>query len=533
MRLAVIVDNLRLSQWQAEALSRLSADSEFILLNCTNSRRRVHPLKHGLYYALRLRSLKIPSTADMPIPANITIQQTIDFEGQADGAWQSLPPEIVRQIEDLRPAAILKFGMGLLRIPQDLHCPILSYHHGDPRRFRGRPAGFYEILSGEHCLGQVVQILSNTLDGGRVVAFAETPVHRHSYQATMEEAYRCSPLLLPQALDNALAGTTLPIEPCGRNYRLPSNPIVLRFLGKTSAASLRRLAYGAFFEKRWQVATADCARFAPYQLLTGFPEESEWTVFACPDAYRFAADPFPHPQAEGVLVEGLRKSDAQGEIVHLSSKPPAILCSGTGHFSYPSTIRAGVDWFLVPEVSEWAEQRLYRLKGDHSEEAGQLKVEGSPRLIDPTLHSAADGSIYLFANVNDGTAGPAVLRLWLAPDLFGTFREHPSSPICISPAGARMAGAILESEGQLYRFGQGGGSGYGDGVVMFAISELGRTRYREQEMGRIRFGNVRGPHTLNLKGDTLFFDFYRDRFTPLAGIRRVRSRITKRRVRAP
>jgi hypothetical protein len=71
-------------------------------------------------------------------------------------------------------AAIIKFGMGLLRIPssEQLSVPILSYHHGDPAEFRGRPAGFYEMLAGRSVMGQVVQRLSNDLDAGDIVASA-------------------------------------------------------------------------------------------------------------------------------------------------------------------------------------------------------------------------------------------------------------------------------------------------------------------------------------------------------------------------
>jgi len=92
--------------------------------------------------------------------------------------------------------------MGLLRVPpaERIGCQILSYHHGDPRRFRGRPAGFYELLSGESQIGQVVQILSNALDAGKVVAYAETKAYPHSYRNTLIEAFRRSPLLLRTAV---------------------------------------------------------------------------------------------------------------------------------------------------------------------------------------------------------------------------------------------------------------------------------------------------------------------------------------------
>ena len=103
---------------------------------------------------------------------------------------------------------VTKFGMGLLRVPPDAEfsIPIISFHHGDLRKFRGRPAGFYELLNGEPVVGQVVQRLTNRLDAGEVLAFAETKARPHSYRATMEDAYRTSPLLLPQAAQLCLPG---------------------------------------------------------------------------------------------------------------------------------------------------------------------------------------------------------------------------------------------------------------------------------------------------------------------------------------
>ena len=527
MRLGLIVDNLRLSAWQAEALSRIADDAEFLVLSCTNSGRHTQPLKHALYYALRLKSFDRSLTGDRPLPDSLKIAESVEFTADLDGAWQSLPPEILKKIEESKLTAILKFGMGLLRVPEDLRCPILSYHHGDPRHFRGRPAGFYEMLSGRSTVGQVVQILSNRLDAGNVVAFGETKVHPHSYRATLREAYRCSPLLLPQALRNALSGVDLTFDPKGQNYRLPSNSTVLRFLWKTGSAWIRRMIYGAFFEKHWQIATAP-GELDPKALATGFPDPSDWKVLDCPSEYRFIADPFPHPLADAVLAEGLRRSDLQGEIVSLGSDPPMAMCSGPGHFSYPASIRVDDDWYMIPEISEWSAPQTFRLGRQSAEAVGRLQIEGSPKLIDPTLYKAADGNIYLFAN--DADAGVGVLKLWVSRDLFGSFVEHPLSPVSISPAGSRMAGALFHAGGQLYRLGQDCTREYGEGLFLFAVTELSETGYREELRAQVRFTSARGPHTLNLMGSQLLFDFYDHRFSPFAGIRRLRSRLTKRRI---
>jgi hypothetical protein len=525
MRIALIVDGPSIARWQADALVELAGSAEFILLTCTNTRFTRRPLRHGLYYLLNLLSLKSPATRPVLLPPSLKIAERLEFEAEWDGAWQRFPREVLDLLASERPDAAIKFGMGLLRMPDELECRILSYHHGDPRKFRGRPAGFYELLADVPTVGQIVQIISNRLDAGAIVAFAETRVQPHSYRATMAVSYRASPLLMKTAVANCLSGKVLPIETSGRNYRLPSNTAVLRFGAKLLAAKLRRLAYGAFFEKAWEVASARVEAGSPEQLAGAIGQSSGWTAVARPAKYRFLADPFPHPDG-GVLVEALRRSDGQGEIVHFAEESAQILCSGPGHFSYPATVEAGGERFMLPEVSEWTGPRLYRLTPHGCEPAGELDVEGAPRLVDATLHSGEDG-LYLFAN--DAAEGSEVLRLWTADSLFSRFAEHPDSPVRISPAGGRMAGGLLELGGRLYRPGQDCSRGYGRRILLFEVLALSRSTYDERQAGEVALQGAVGPHTLNIRGGTAWFDYYRERFSLLAGFRRFRAAGSKRR----
>ena len=220
--IGLIVDGMRIAKWQADALALLDPGTEFILLNCTNTQFSRRPFKHGLYYLLNIVSLRSRRSSPVPVPDGLKIRATIDFESEYEGAWQRLPAPVIDAVRRAGPACLLKFGMGLLRVPDGLCCPILSYHHGDPRHFRGRPAGFYELSQGEPLVGQVVQILSDRLDSGEVVAFAQTRVSSHSYKQTMAAAYGCSPLLLRQAISNLLAGRTVEVDSgawCGASVR--------------------------------------------------------------------------------------------------------------------------------------------------------------------------------------------------------------------------------------------------------------------------------------------------------------------------
>lgn len=523
-RIALIIDNLRLTRWQAEALEQLGDSAEYVILNCTNTSFRRRPLRHALYYLLNFACIRTSATRAVPLPPRMSIIAKYDFAAEQDGAWQRLPPDALHQLRNWSPEIAVKFGMGLLRVPPELECKILSYHHGDPRRFRGRPAGFYELLGSVSVVGQIVQIISNRLDGGAVVAFAETRAIRHSYRATMAESYSVSPLLLRTAIRNCLAGNTLEISPEGKNYRLPSNWTVARFAVMLLFRKLSRIVRASLFYKVWEVATVDESGERAEQLLEAIADDNRWQVVPIPARYRFLADPFFDPRS-GILAEGLRRTDGQGEIVRIAESDVQVICKGRGHFSYPATVRSGTEWFVVPEVSEWAGPRLYRLTGSGAELAGELDVEGSPRLVDATLYSRPDGA-YLFGSLPAET--PCVLRLWTAPGLTSKFVEHPASPVRISPIGARMGGSILELTDGLIRVGQDCSGKYGDGLALFRIRDLSHSSYGEEQVARMSFSKVRGPHTLNRSNGRVLFDFYRERFALGSGLLRLRAAYSKR-----
>ena len=63
--------------------------------------------------------------------------------------------------------------MNLIKIPKEYETlPIISFHHGDPSKFRGRPAGFYELFYNELKVGTVVQILNNQIDKGEILSIS-------------------------------------------------------------------------------------------------------------------------------------------------------------------------------------------------------------------------------------------------------------------------------------------------------------------------------------------------------------------------
>jgi hypothetical protein len=189
--------------------------------------------------------------------------------------------------------------------------------------------------------------------------------------------------------------------------------------------------------------------------------------------------------------------------------------------SYPATFGAGGREYVLPEIAGWSPPVMHEIVDGRLEPAWTLRVADDPRILDPTL-IARDGRFYLFGN--DRRTGSNVLSLWSADAIDGEFRLHPANPIRISPRGSRMGGNLVEQGGRLIRLGQDFSRDYGDGLIAFEVTELGPERYSERELGAIRLTDRKGPHTLNFRDGEMVFDWYVDRFAPLAGLRRLAGR---------
>jgi hypothetical protein len=529
LKVAVITGGTAVPRFGLEALNALAGCDAVTIFSCTNTRLARKPFRHGAYYLLNLVTLRNRWTRSVALTAGTKrIDRVVEFQSGYEGAWQVLPEPILEELRDGGFDVVVKLGMGLLRVPpaDRLPVPILSWHHGDPDFYRGRPAGYWEMVHGHPVMGQIVQVLGNKLDAGKVVAFAETRVFPYSYRRTLIESFRHSSLLINEAVRNALSGTYLP-KPCtGRNYRLPSNAGVVGFVLRMVWAGVKRAAYGATQEKKWKVSLADCAPDGLAGLVEsgGFPAPERWRTIPTGKRYAYYADPFFSEEPPGILVEALDRRTGIGELVLVEGESHRRVSEGGNHYSYPSTINLGARQLILPEIAQWSPTRLYELAGERLRDVGPLRVAGDPAIADPTL-AEHDGRFYLFGSpVAQGTN---VLNLWTAASLDEVFELHPQSPLRISPQGGRMAGALLRLDGRLIRFGQSFERFYGDGIVAFEVEALTPQAYRERMIGPIRFGDRIGPHTLNVKEGELVFDWYRHEYDPLVALRRLLSRMRR------
>lgn len=516
--------------WQFEAL-RIAIDRGLhvrTIAYCDNTVRPRKRARYAGYYLLALltrRRMRSNSVLNIRDLVDDSIVREFHFEAETEGGWQRLPHSVIERFRD--HDVIIRFGMNLIRDPDSVPVSrgIISYHHGDPSRFRGRPAGFYEMWAKAPTIGVIVQRLSNDLDGGSVLAAANARVVSHSYAKTLDAAAWAGIPLLSKALFEPESPSET--SEVGQTYTLPTNGVVLLQILRMFQASLMRLIYGAFREKSWKVGFVD-QRFDPGSTVC-------LTVAGVRDLPTPAGSTFVADSIVGdektVYCEAMDSRTGIGSIARWdveSQEWNSISLPGfSGHASYPLVVNARGSRYILPEIASQAAPTLFELDEDGRTVRRCLPLAGleDVRVIDPTLFHHK-GTWFLFGGLPATCANQ--LGLWSSSDLNGPYELHPDSPVCLDVRGARMAGPILVEGDNLFRFGQDNSRNYGGAVTVYRIVNLTRGRYSEREVGSVSFADSWGPHTVSLTDRGVWVDYYRESWSLLAGWRRVRAATLKR-----
>ena len=518
LRICLIVDSDCISKWEHDAIvyaaSRVDIKIDSVLF-CTNHFLYRNYFKHFLYFVLNILAMRNKWTKQTGWGHLISDKSRIKrFSSENDGNWQSIPNEVSIWMESNPPDVVLKFGMNLLRNPQNLPSKfgVLSFHHGDPKKFRGRPAGFYEIKFNETEIGVIVQKLTNSLDGGEVVSSGAFKIHKHSYKRSLENAYGGGRYLLLKALSNLDHSQSS--DSLGKVYSLPTNLQVIGFCFNLLFSKAKRLAEASFFRKKWSISTTKMSINA---VMKDSDLLSNSSTLRTPRHLAFAADPFLLNDGS-IICEVVKKGSNVGNLAVVKNGAYEIVDSqaldSTKHISFPFVSNIGQSQFLLPEMASYGQQKLFEI-GRDNQIIGSIPLLGleNETLIDPVI-TWQDGAYWLFA----GRLGSDLdcLFLWSTKSIYEPFVEHKLNPIVCSPRFARNAGAIFGHNGHLFRPAQNCADNYGDGISIMRIEMITPRAYVETLEKTIKFDQSFGPHTINFSEKITVFDHYKKVFDPLA-----------------
>tara|TARA_Y100001978_G_C23692485_1_gene435608 strand:- start:1071 stop:2696 length:1626 start_codon:yes stop_codon:yes gene_type:complete len=531
--LIILNSDCLVPDWQYKCILKLK-NFKLVFLKAKESKNKKiksfkrNYIKHFIYYLINLISIKQKKIRIKKEKFKNSSSEDI-FYNTKSNSWQELSDESINKIISLSPLFIYKCGMNLLHINEKFKdIPIMSHHHGDPSNYRGRPAGFYELIKKETNMGQIVQLITNKLDAGKILAYGETKLYPWSYKKTLREAYKISPIIFEEALKNFKNGSFINKVSKGYNFKLPSNKLGIIFIFKEVLNLIYRIFYGLFYEKIWKVAYSKDFKLSQINKPNEFFNfinslSNNFKTIKKSRGYDFYADPFI--LNENIVFEGLNSYSRRGNLLLTDIKSNKIIKNykfKNKHLSYPYTQEFNGKKYIYPDSGSLNKAIFYSGKKSSALKKSYMQNFKSG-LIDPSVIKY-NNIFYLFANYPDELN---ILRLWLSSNpSFNDAAEHSFSPICISPQGGRSGGRIFVFKNKLYRFGQDYSAEYGNGLILFEIKTLNKEFYLEEKISQYKFKeNLKGPHTIDYSENLLIWDFYVEKFNFFAGFKRILSKV--------
>lgn len=208
------------------------------------------------------------------------------------------------------------------------------------------------------------------------------------------------------------------------------------------------------------------------------------------------------------------------DLIHWSE--PIIVLQEPFHLSFPFVFEEDNNIYMIPESEQNDTIRLYRANKDLTSFSFektllyQERVEGLKcNYVDSHVYKK-DGHFYLFTSFMKDWK--TTQELYISDSLLdGTFKRHPSSPLCISHEYGRNGGSIIEYEGKLLRVSQDCHKEYGENVSLLQITKIDEHSYEEQLFKRNIFSENSlfpdGGHQLNIvqfKGKYVYSTDYKE-----------------------
>ncbi len=550
LRFGILCSGTVFQHWQAEALRLLIGHGHQPVLLIVDGRKmvqrsRLQGLFHRkkgtlLYSVLENRLFKPDARKTVDMSVDLSGVAVLECQVEKKGYSEYFNEGDIRHIRSFSPDFLLRLGFGIIRgeILEAARFGVWSFHHGDEMKYRGGPAGFWEIYRGDPVSGALLQRLTDRLDGGVILRKGWLKTVHHSYRENIDRLLTVSSAWPVQVADQLsvmqpadertpdmageLSHTSAPI------LKVPGNFRMLAFLLKLFRNRLAFYFDALFRAEQWNVAViGKPVEQVALSNVALKPEELNW--LPGPGKEGYFADPFgivegdrlriffeDYLYLEGMaslaMVElGSRLEFGMGDPVSVTD-PVRVLPPGL-HRSYPFLLEHEGTLYCIPESATSCSVTLYKWdeKGRSLKEVCHL-VENFQG-VDPTL-IRYNGLWWLFMTRRDRSN--ICLYLYHAENLTGPYFPHLQNPVKTDVRSSRPAGAPFVSDGHLYRPAQDCSLTYGGRVALNRVIRLDTERFSEEVVRYVDpiAGSpfAKGLHTISGAGPFTLIDGKRYRF---------------------
>jgi len=553
LRVGVLLNSHTVTAWHKRMLERIQesryAEISLLIVDASPQADALPETPRNASLARSLRRLltrpliafrsRLDRTGHLPDPFEpcaiddiVASAETIDVIPERKGAIDRINAADLERIRAHGPDIIVRLGFRILRgeILSVARYGTWSFHHGDNRVKRGLPPGFWEVYEKETNIGCVLQVLSERLDGGLILARTWSSVHLDSVARTNIGSYWKSLSLLPRELEKlhrlgadqyfseARAANSHPEFYSKPLYRNPSLAVQARVWASTTARSALVRAQERFSGEQWGV------------MLSERPEQADslWRYKRImPPRDRIWADPFviTRDGRTCIFIEEMAHARQIGHIAVLEAdsegtyRSSSVIDTGS-HLSFPFLLERDGVLYMIPESRATNCIPLYRCVNFPHQWERLPDLMSNVIAVDSVVHYR-EGRWWLFTNIveNPGASSNDELFAFYA-DSFPTtqWTPHAANPIVSDVRSARAAGAIFQGgDGAWYRPSQDCSAKYGWRININRIDRLEPEHYQETRLSRVTpdwATEVIAVHTYNRYGSMQVFDASFTRWLP-------------------
>lgn len=559
LRVGVMLDGWTARAWGGKVIEDIQrsdvAQIAAVVINRSESPsrwRRFHKRLPNLLYSLyhRLdrwifrRLFKIGLDAFDPVELRPLLREAevLEVVPRRQRYTDHIDPASVEWIRNQRLDVILRFGFGIIRGPilESARYGVWSFHHGDNREYRGGPPMFWEMYELNPICGVTLQILTDQLDGGKVIYRASEKTNffslylnrnRNYWKATAGVLLRLRqlhargwPALCELDSYRERVRYTKPI------YRDPRTLVMLKFLFRLFARFVGRACVDLVTEEQWFIAW----RRPQGPVIKPTTEGESFRLLLPPHGY-FYADPVPikYQGRYFIFFEDFEYATKRGVIswVELDSggnpSQPRVALSADYHLSYPFVFEHDGQVYMIPETRKRHRIELWRAERFPDQwKFDRVLMDGVSSVDTTWLHY--QDKYWLFTGITiEGTTASDELYVFWSDSPFGPWQPHHANPVVTTIQGARPAGRLFVHSGQLIRPGQDGAKVYGHRVHLYRVELLDESEYRETRIETIGPewlpGNI-GTHSYHRDEDYEVID---GRTLIMRGLRLRRRRLGK------
>lgn len=486
LRVGVIIESLAPPAWIARAIENIAASPHATLaqiIRCGRTAGVDEP--RGLLTKLytRIDAKRFRTRDDALEPRELTVVMPPSDAGELD---------VIVTFCDCEPAATAQYGVWAHDVPDGLH----------------------ELAT------QQTHTVATLKNGATVMATARVATDAISLHRAMNRLrWKCATLAANALRDLRFGVETAPSPAEGRGRSALGSALGVRALariaGNFAAQKLRDVATN----EQWFVAFrfgGDIANLGDFHRIEP-PRDRLW------------ADPFVIQERtrEGALtnrawifVEEMLFAEHRGALAVIEAhrdgtwSPPVRILERPYHLSYPCVFRWNGDFYMVPETGGDRTVQLFRATSFPFEWEQVSVLLRDIEAVDATPFEH-EGRWWMYLTTPSTPNVYDDLSLYVADSPLGPWTPHRRNPILSDIVGGRCAGRPFRHQGKLIRAAQDGARRYGHAMQLRELVTLSEDAWEERAIARILpdwAPGLGGTHTLNVDGEVVVADGFRDRW---------------------